>query len=639
MAKTSRSDARLAAGASAVVALALAALDAVRPYYFLQDDNRDDFLPLFVHNLRALRQGSLALFNFHQFLGIPHLAAGQTGVLYPPIYAALALSRILFGHFFAAIDLLVVGQLAAGAAGAFLLARRLGATEDASFFAAVSWGLCPSAVLVAVFWVKLAPAAMLLPWLILFSLRALERGKPRDLAVLVALRALLFFAGHPEYFVYCVLFESVFALTAGERGAPRAWLLSFPLTALLASPLLLPMLYEVRWSAGRAGPLSYRMFSNDDARPGAWLAGLVWPLARGASRFVGPGAHLGWCGAALAALGAAPAFSSRAPRWTRVALALAAVSLVWAFGVLDRPLYLLPLFNRFRFHFKLVFFAQFALILLSARGFSRWKPAARLARLACALQAANLFLVAALTSPGGLIVDSARPPLAEPLAPLLRGARIASLGRRPAAPARYAPGLGFNYATLWGLDHFAGYDPLVPAGNFAEAYGVNEDALLDEEVLAPGFAERLRRWGVRWLVVGADDLPRYADVLRRAGARALTSDAERAVYELPGARPMAYRREAPGEALPVAFGVNSARVAVDAPASGLIVLNVFRQAGFSAAIDARPAPIESTPERQLAVRVPAGRHEVVFSFEEPAFLLGLSLAAAACLSFALWALR
>ena len=68
-------------------------------------------LPNLVHTFDSLLGGELAQYNFHQFLGYPFLAAGQTGVLYPLNYLAVFLSRMLLGHSFLAVDLLVVMHL------------------------------------------------------------------------------------------------------------------------------------------------------------------------------------------------------------------------------------------------------------------------------------------------------------------------------------------------------------------------------------------------------------------------------------------------------------------------------------------------------------------------------------------------
>ena len=91
------------------------------PYYFLQDDNRHYFLPLFVHDYRSLLNGEIPFFNFHQLLGTPALAVGLPASLYPFVYLSVFLSKSLWGHYFAAIDILVFLHLIIAGIGLFIL--------------------------------------------------------------------------------------------------------------------------------------------------------------------------------------------------------------------------------------------------------------------------------------------------------------------------------------------------------------------------------------------------------------------------------------------------------------------------------------------------------------------------------------
>jgi len=126
----------------AALAAVLAAIEFRRPYYFLQDDNRDQALPFLVHNARALRGGELAQFDFHIFAGAPHLANGNSMVLYAPGYAATLLSSLLLGHPFGAIDLLTAFHLILGALGMFFLLRRITGDPRPAFWGAATFQLC-----------------------------------------------------------------------------------------------------------------------------------------------------------------------------------------------------------------------------------------------------------------------------------------------------------------------------------------------------------------------------------------------------------------------------------------------------------------------------------------------------------------
>ncbi|MCG8455805.1 MAG: hypothetical protein MI919_05945, partial [Holophagales bacterium] len=77
-----------------VVAFVLAfllQLESRQPFYFLWDDNASFFLPCYTFDYETLLEhGRPAHLNYHQYLGYTYLASGQTGVLYPPVYLAMA---------------------------------------------------------------------------------------------------------------------------------------------------------------------------------------------------------------------------------------------------------------------------------------------------------------------------------------------------------------------------------------------------------------------------------------------------------------------------------------------------------------------------------------------------------------------
>jgi hypothetical protein len=87
----------------------------------------------------------------------------------------------------------------------------------------------------------------------------------------------------------------------------------------------------------------------------------------------------------------------------------------------------------------------------------------------------------------------------------------------------------------------------------------------------------------------------------------------------------------PGKVLD--YGENAIRVAVDAPARGVVVLNEKMLPGWEATIDGQPAPAFRANYMLRAVVVPPGAHTIVWSYHPPryAFFLALWLAGAASL--------
>ena len=107
-----------------LVSITFAVIELIHPYYFLMDDNQNYYLYVYTHSYKALIQGEISLFNFHQFLGVPFFAAGQTGTLNPVIIISLFLSRLFFGEYYAAMDIMAYLLLSITAIGMFLIIKK-----------------------------------------------------------------------------------------------------------------------------------------------------------------------------------------------------------------------------------------------------------------------------------------------------------------------------------------------------------------------------------------------------------------------------------------------------------------------------------------------------------------------------------
>ncbi|HEX5746865.1 MAG TPA: YfhO family protein [Archangium sp.] len=84
---------------------------------------------------------------------------------------------------------------------------------------------------------------------------------------------------------------------------------------------------------------------------------------------------------------------------------------------------------------------------------------------------------------------------------------------------------------------------------------------------------------------------------------------------------------ATGSARVTAYAPEEVRVAVQAEAPGVLVLNDLHSPGWSATVGGEPAPILGVNLVVRGVRVPAGTHEVVFRYEAPGLTAGMTLSA------------
>jgi hypothetical protein len=663
----------------AVTTLLFLVIEVAHPYYFLQDDNRDQNLPYYVANVRAVADHEFPLFNFHQLLGTPLLACVQPAGFYAPNYLAAWASDALFGHYFATIDLVVLFHLILAALGFFRFMRFFKLSVSSSFFGALAWTFCGFVILVGNSWVQIVGFAAYQPWLGLFAFRLLRGFDPRAFAGLTVCRVLQFFLGYPQIFVYSALLEAfgvagylllarvgqVPADTPGsqsdcmprlarQRALPFAvqYALHYALVTVMTLPVLLPAIHQIGVSVGRSTPIPWEDYSRTMYNLTDWLNGLVRPWAdRGADMLYDRNlhviSHVGYLSLGFAVVALAARKSTGATRLVALFALLAAVSFLLASNeLLVRAMYAVPGVNRFRWPFKFVFFTSFYIIVLASFGCdlflrklaagppagSRWIPAV-LAGIFCVQAAGVVWLYAILPQRTfGTHLD--RVPLVEPKRDALRSGRVVSVGFQfvDAGGKLYgstAPSLGYNYATLWGLFHFAGYEIMRSERNAQAALGlsgssiipVDEGRPLDLRTDLP--LDYLRLWGVRWYLLDGG-----VRVANTAGLQPVFRDTSRIVLFDPLARPFVYPTAGdPAAVRAYRFSTNAVEVRAESATSGEAVVNVLYNPYFRGYLDGVEMPVGETAESQILVRFPPGSHTIRVVYDDPWFRLGLWLAA------------
>ncbi|MGH9638243.1 MAG: hypothetical protein ACRD72_25695, partial [Candidatus Angelobacter sp.] len=139
--KRHRSDWRWFGIGLAAVALSLSFIESTNHYFFVQDDNLSQFMPVMMQGGESLLNGIFPVWNPYQYLGMPTCTVGTYALTYPPTYVSYAIAdRILhaplcFLEVFAALHLL------GGYAVMYALARRLNVRPFISMLAGVSFAL------------------------------------------------------------------------------------------------------------------------------------------------------------------------------------------------------------------------------------------------------------------------------------------------------------------------------------------------------------------------------------------------------------------------------------------------------------------------------------------------------------------
>jgi hypothetical protein len=614
------------------------AAEAMHPYFFLQDDNRDQYLPFLAYNYRVAADGQIALYNYYQSLGRPHLAAGIPCTLHPVGYATFFLSQRLFHHPFAAIDLMVLFYMLVGAAGMVALARMIGLSDAAAVFAAVTWTLFPLNVNTMQSWMVFAPIVGFLPWMIRAALDLCGERPLRGGAVFVVTHVLIFFVGGQQFSVYAALVQLGIALlvAAQRRRVVTRFALASVATGVLAAPLLLPMWRVMQQSQTRSRGMTMEELIEGRITPLQLLNGLFDPFRRlyapsGGNWFVDwipvGDPHIGYL--TLALLAAYPLARRRIAQPTRRVLdacgIVAIICFAGALGGWSVIVYWLPLLNRFRWPFKLMPYAL-APATLCAAAVLDWRVAGRrwLAIGAVALQFANLALVDLSFEKQGFAEFMDKVPIYDPLAPRLAGQRIVAIGCGEAAGKdRLEPPFLLDYATLYRIYAFGGYDPLVSARTARATFHLNYPGLFCSKASDVPL-NYFRVWGVHGYVL---DLPIAADIvdsLRRRGLRSVYKDPERMLMIDPYAAPLT---SAPNCRTSMRQSGDDLLIDTDCRAPSELTVRFLFHPDFVATIDGRATTVEPNAADQIAVALPAGRHRVHIDYVDVLFELGLTIAA------------
>lgn len=596
-------------------------IEAKYPYYFLQDDNRDYYLPYFKHACDALKNGELALYNFHQFMGHPVLSIGQTGVLYPLMYISASLSNSIFGHIYAAIDIEILIHLMIGGLGMYYLLSYLSIRPRSAYFGAITWCFSSMIIFTSSSWVIISGVAAWFPWMVFYSLRILDRLAAKvkttvmsNVIILVIIRLMLFYQGNVQYFIYAMMFEVIFAAVYAiiylREKLKRKYLKTIAvfsggivLTIVFALPLLLPMWNQMNNSALRASPLPFEEFSMEIFDIGQWLIGLVnpfynvtedmiWAYRRHINlTFVGYTMLLllvfmsvYWIGYVINRIKRNPIERETIKSCKLYTLAFIPGITAFLFSAsyaVNRIVYLIPILNRFRFQFKFQVFTVFFIIIAGCTGLkllSRkisgiirpWLKS-MLTIIIILLQIAGFSILYIIGPPRNFGTHKDLPPLHEPIAEVFGNDRYLSADFNLFGDKEFdytgfntytAHTLGFNYATLFSMNQIAGYEQLVSSLNNEKCRWVNNWAIYN---LHKGFPfNYFREYGVKWYVTDPKNTDSQNIIKDQRGISLYLQEDNRAIYKDSYAVPMVFTTDIYGirssKHLDLDIGVNILKI-------------------------------------------------------------------------------
>jgi hypothetical protein len=562
-----------------VAALAVFGPALVRNELFTFRDHSDYFQPLRFFTTEQLRAGKLPLWNPYNASGEPWLANPQTAVFYPPAWIFLVLPFATAYMLFLLFHALLLGI------GTYLwFARR--ASTAAALLGAVALMLSGPVLSLLDVQNNFTTFAWF-PWVLLVA------GGRRPAAGGVVL-AMSFLAGEP--FLAAIAAICYVIVNRDLRTIALAGLGALGLTAVQLFPFL-----EMLAGSNRVGGFHPNDVLRGSMQLRDWLLVAIPPrLARfeSSQHFI----FVLYAGAFVVALAVAGTIALAMRReWTRLACCFAALVAVAAIASGPQWLVRLPM-TLFRYPSRVVPFAALALAALAAAG---WDAVRRRSPVVDAV------LIAAIA----LDLLVATKPL-RVTAPFTRNhvPYDATVGRDRKVLQDYSDiALHGGSRGAWMSGYLNLYDHRFAA---LTAAPVTSQRYLDLYYSALRRVAALREMAVGWVITASPIGPPF---VRVAAVERLN------VYRLDAALPMAYVVMRSGSVAPVrTLVLDTSRASVQAGTadSGTLVLTQNDAPGWHVTIDGKEAQRLLAYGAFRAVSIPAGAHEIVWSYQPRSIRLG-----------------
>ena len=353
-------------------------LPAIRNHLVLGPDDGMLFnVPLRVAAAQIVKSGHLPLWNPYIFSGMPLLASAQGGLLFPLNWFYLVFSPVV------ATDLMVISAYMLAALGAYLYARRTGASVAGAMVTSLIWQ-CGGFLIGQISHINIVHTAAMLSWVLWALERYVVNGSHARGAVLAALVALQVFAGHQQTTAYSLMlvaaYAIVMALADGQTRKRYLSALAFTSIGLLLAAVQIVPTFELLRNSQRA-TATYDFFTSF-SMPRRFVSTFVAPYIMGGgdgrlfrAPYIGQAyyteyvAYAGVLAIMLALVALLLKPDARTKFWAIAGLSC----LVLAFGsgaplYLYRLIYYVPILNLFRVPARHLMEVNFAIAVLAGRG-------------------------------------------------------------------------------------------------------------------------------------------------------------------------------------------------------------------------------------------------------------------------------
>jgi hypothetical protein len=656
----------------ATVLAALFILEAIEPYYFVQDDNFAGVLPAIVESCRCVFRGEYPNFDPCQLMGCPG-AGSASAVLYPPTVASYAVARWALGNEYLTLEVFAAMHLLLGYLASHAAARMAGLRPALAYVLGVSFVLSGYILVVGRGWFMVLALVLWLPVLYCCMEHWLQ-GRANSRWLLATSLAIggFYYTGLPQFWFYGMMFLALVAAVAVICGRIAVKQLEWPIAAgLLGLALALPALgVQLAVTRGLAEKeanfgigIEQGLLATIAPFPFSHAAGFMQlPANREPAletQWYYAGTVLMAC--AFLSLGVLLCYRCRRSWLGQNPWSVAAIVALWLGlgkeGVLWTLVGSLPVIRAVNHHPHrlLPFFVFFSLVVggmflerLLRRATSRkWEYV-----IAAATAGLMLYHCSLARNSLWCYGDRPYPELPAEIAQRVLPSQNPDAGRvmcfapwRSGLPG-YSYALPMSLPAAYGAYGFGGYDPVTEGRPESRA-------IMEKFAASPAAAARA--YGIRWVLVGNADYYRQESAYWRSlwnrdwcfdfsdttwseyhkqslpAAELRYRRAEVSLYELPDASPLAFDLAHPRKGLPIRFDGSGAHVEIAGGGPRTVVVNLAARPWLRASSDNRPLESSADAWGRMEVRVPDGVTHLDVLYELPwrrGIFMGLGLSAA-----------
>jgi len=312
-------------------------------------------------------------------------------------------------------------------------------------------------------------------------------------------------------------------------------------------------------------------------------------------------------------------------------LILATFTLLWTTGTLNPIVYLIPIFNRFRWPFKLNMFLNLYLIILASCGYVHLfreknnifkKLAFPVTFTLLFINFGYLYLVG---PPKNFEIFREHIPFTETRQQELNDGRILSYNFEY-EDTSLSNCLSFNYATLWKLYHFSGYEnPMMLKSNYTYSHQYIIETMQNDFNQESFPIDYFRTWGVKYYVMKKRQTS-LIQVLQGNRCTLAFDEDDRLIYYDKEANPLFYwKRNIQEEGIEYQIKTNTIQISIDTDQPDSLIVNFLYHPFFQTHIDGMKAETRHTQYHQISLFIPKGTHDITIRYTDPYFKYGCIL--------------